>query len=647
MSSERFGQAPREPLARPGQALARAVAPRPSPAPESFERLQRLAGNAAVQRLASWPAGLTRLPVQLAPPTKGTDTSKSPSDTLAEQVTEGRFKEALEYLNGLPMEYLLVQLDKLGFANANYLLTNLSAAAWLGPFALARLEAAIRSVGIRQTGTVSDLLIPLINAVSRSGVRQYSDQFSAIRAKVRAPAGGWTSLIQGYFAMADLAPIAALTATDNVFRVLDFVTDVELNQALRDMQEPQLRLLIVNSRGADRVFDGERIKRALDATWRGRFPKTEPPWPKAVTAEGLNVATMSSVDKLGTAIRWSERHGGEELAGKLEELLSLKSLAFIAGTTILFAVLEMGTGGAAGAVMLVVSAAMVGPEVYTIASDIQSFITTALGAKDETDLDLAARYFAKAAVAIGVDILTAILLHKPTKMVTPKIQAGARVAGEFLKARVASGGGGLVPALVMGEGPPSFVHAPPERLTTLETRGGPAPQLPKAPKALRNLAKNDDAAAWALLDRYWRMPRAQLSRLAKMQDETAIYVLQERIKPNDEALIKAQGSNYRPPHEAEVTITRPQYAKKIWEGKIQSGRMTDQEAALGWPDSMFATHTEARAVKHTQLKSGDVLTIFGQYNPCAACRAAMAEAAIRLGIRVHYHWMGGRESFYP
>jgi hypothetical protein len=385
-------------------------------------------------------------------------------------VVHGQFKEALEFLNGRSMPDMLDHLEKLGFANCNYLLVNLGAAAWLGPAALARLEAAIRAVGLRATGTIPALLVPMLDAVGRSGIRQFPDQLGVIRQKVPQPPGGWGALIRQDLDITRFGPFLELTAADSVFRVLDFVTDGDMNQALAVLDHPQLRALIINARAADR-FDGERIKQSLDTTWKRRFPTLEAPWPKAATASSLNVASMSIPDKLAAAIGRAEKFGGKEIEGKLAELRTPQSLAFMAGTIIVFAVLEGSTAGAAGVAMLALSALLVGSEVYQVMGDINGFISKAVGAKDEADLDMAGQHFARAAVAISVDILVAVLLHKPTKVATPKIQAGARAVADYFKA--GSGGpptGGLTPALaIAGEGPPQFVQAPPERLAPAST----------------------------------------------------------------------------------------------------------------------------------------------------------------------------------
>jgi hypothetical protein len=164
-------------------------------------------------------------------------------------------------------------------------------------------------------------------------------------------------------------------------------------------------------------------------------------------------------------------------------------------------------------------------------------------------------------------------------------------------------------------------------------------------KELKKLARTDKAAAEALVDKYWQKSDAELRRLAAKDDQTAHAVLRQRTSPNDEALARALGSDYRPPHSAEITIRRD--AGEVFRGKINSGNMTSQEAALGYPRSSLATHTEARAVRRPDLQSGDVMTIMGQYDPCSACRTAMRTAAQERSITIHYRWMGGSETFHP
>jgi len=67
----------------------------------------------------------------------------------------------------------------------------------------------------------------------------------------------------------------------------------------------------------------------------------------------------------------------------------------------------------------------------------------------------------------------------------------------------------------------------------------------------------------------------------------------------------------KPPHTAEVTVVRN--GEVVSQQTLKSGGMSQEEAALGFPRSSLATHTEARAVRSTPLQAGDAMTIKGQY----------------------------------
>jgi nucleic acid/nucleotide deaminase of polymorphic system toxin len=95
----------------------------------------------------------------------------------------------------------------------------------------------------------------------------------------------------------------------------------------------------------------------------------------------------------------------------------------------------------------------------------------------------------------------------------------------------------------------------------------------------------------------------------------------------------------RPPHTARVTVIRD--GKTIVDKPVTSGGMTPEEAALGFPKSTLATHTEARAMRNYPLKPGDQMVIRGQYSPCPTCRGAMNSAAKTHGATITYEWPGG------
>ena len=76
------------------------------------------------------------------------------------------------------------------------------------------------------------------------------------------------------------------------------------------------------------------------------------------------------------------------------------------------------------------------------------------------------------------------------------------------------------------------------------------------------------------------------------------------------------------------------------QGVWQSGNMTPSEAALGFPKSTLATHTEARITVDLKnlAQPGDKLVINGQYPPCNSCKGKMNKFAKDTGAKVSYHW---------
>lgn len=80
-------------------------------------------------------------------------------------------------------------------------------------------------------------------------------------------------------------------------------------------------------------------------------------------------------------------------------------------------------------------------------------------------------------------------------------------------------------------------------------------------------------------------------------------------------------------------------------GVWKSGNMTPAEAALGFPRSTLATHTEARIT--VDLRSvaspGDHLVINGQYPPCNSCKGKMNVFSEATGAKVTYNWGANSE----
>jgi hypothetical protein len=146
-------------------------------------------------------------------------------------------------------------------------------------------------------------------------------------------------------------------------------------------------------------------------------------------------------------------------------------------------------------------------------------------------------------------------------------------------------------------------------------------------------------------DRYRLMSDIAIFRLIEEGDQLAEEELKRRYPSNEEALRKVLGSDYRPPHSATVTQRRNGVA--IRRESLESGNMTSDERALGFPRSMLATHTEARGVRMVALQPGDVLSFVGQYDPCGSCQGVMRAAALNSRATIRYWWPGGEEVYTP
>jgi RHS repeat-associated protein len=94
-------------------------------------------------------------------------------------------------------------------------------------------------------------------------------------------------------------------------------------------------------------------------------------------------------------------------------------------------------------------------------------------------------------------------------------------------------------------------------------------------------------------------------------------------------------------HYAEVTVVRD--GQVILTQNLNSANMTAEEKALGFPQSMKAAHTEARACRQIELLPDDTMIIHGQRPPCQDCKGAMNKAKRESnGARIIYTYDAGQ-----
>ena len=112
------------------------------------------------------------------------------------------------------------------------------------------------------------------------------------------------------------------------------------------------------------------------------------------------------------------------VAAQVEALMTPEALATMAIVTTAWGVSHFfGVGEIADAVMLVVGAAFLGKSAVDVAEDLMGFVTNALGAKTESDLDKAAQHFASATIKGGITVVTAILLKRGAQSTQARLDA--------------------------------------------------------------------------------------------------------------------------------------------------------------------------------------------------------------------------------
>lgn len=102
---------------------------------------------------------------------------------------------------------------------------------------------------------------------------------------------------------------------------------------------------------------------------------------------------------------------------------------------------------------------------------------------------------------------------------------------------------------------------------------------------------------------------------------------------NAMGVVRRYGSG-RPPHTATVKVVRD--GRVVSEKTYQSGSMTADERAMGFPKGQQASHTENRAMRDGEFSSGDKVIIEGQYEPCKTCKGAMNKTARSSGAEITY-----------
>jgi len=136
------------------------------------------------------------------------------------------------------------------------------------------------------------------------------------------------------------------------------------------------------------------------------------------------VFAWSKEDKVTETLKRSKKYFGPALQHQIDALLTPENLAILVGTLIIWAASHfIGVGEIIDVALLLVGAAMLGPAIVDVAENLLKF-GKCLDARDEGDLETAAKAFADAVTQGGITTVMALLLRRGAKGVQAKAVPG-------------------------------------------------------------------------------------------------------------------------------------------------------------------------------------------------------------------------------
>ena len=132
-------------------------------------------------------------------------------------------------------------------------------------------------------------------------------------------------------------------------------------------------------------------------------------------------ATMSSTEKVAEAMRRALPYLPADASQTVRQMLEPESLVIIVGTLTVWAGSHFfGVGEVVDIILLVVGVFALGFSVFDGAKSLYDFATTAINAKTDHDIDVAAQYFASAVTILGIATIQAVLLHGQARQVAAR-----------------------------------------------------------------------------------------------------------------------------------------------------------------------------------------------------------------------------------
>ncbi|WP_218081682.1 hypothetical protein [Anthocerotibacter panamensis] len=228
----------------------------------------------------------------------------------------------------------------------------------------------------------------------------------------------------------------------------------------------------------------ERAAQAHSADIEKRVQRKEEE-PVKSESSALNIAAMSSPQKLEAALQHTLPLLPAEVRTKVEALLSPEALATIAAVAAVWAASHaVGIGEIADVALLGLGALAVGGEVIGVVQDVGGFVSTALQAQEEQDLDRAAEHLARAIATVGVDAVLAVLMHKAGNAAKDRLPGQPEmVTPEGMRVRAPEGEHHAKPLAIEAKQEGSSAEAIKQRMRELNAQGhGPARHGPHLTK---------------------------------------------------------------------------------------------------------------------------------------------------------------------
>jgi hypothetical protein len=127
---------------------------------------------------------------------------------------------------------------------------------------------------------------------------------------------------------------------------------------------------------------------------------------------GSNVSQMSPGQRLREAILRTRNYVGPEVAQKLLSLVTPEAFAVLGGTATVWAAGHFfGVSEVVDLFLVGLGTVVLGSEALTAGREVSLFVTVALQARSECELDESARHLASFIAIVSVDTAIALLLH--------------------------------------------------------------------------------------------------------------------------------------------------------------------------------------------------------------------------------------------